>query len=216
MDYHSILKESQNVIFADLEAETTQKGPKIPGSDSEESETGGGEEDDTHDHRWPTRSPIPGDNGDSKPYPSNRPWSNANSGGGEDGDHHDHRWPTRAPITPAPGSEGVPKVQSSRPEPTSSADLDGTNEDEHDGRWPTRAPITESEAQIGTESSEDLDETLGPDPQAQGSMTPSPFYYDDYYDYDTRTDSRAPQPTIDNPWIRRRMLRRSLTKLGGK
>ena len=38
-------------------------------------------DDDGYDYRWPTRSPLPSDNGDSIPYP-NRTISNPNSGSG--------------------------------------------------------------------------------------------------------------------------------------
>ena len=153
--------------------------------------------DDEQEAGWPTRSPMPADNGDSKPYP-NESVSNHNSGKGQDGEP-DHRWPTRAPIT----SE-VPLVQSS-PGP----DLDQTD-NEQDKRWPTRAPITESEAQV-TSSPSDYDfDAWGPGrPQIQG--TEEPVYYD-YYNYydDTRADSRLEQSKQNNPWLRRRMLRRSL------
>ena len=255
-----------NMSFTDLEAEVTEVAPTKGPTSSDI----GNQDDDGHDYRWPTRSPLQPDNGDSLPYP-NRTISNPNSGSGNEGEEPDHRWPTRPPITPreplvqsslgpdldqtedeqdsgwptrspiaadnedskpytnktistpnsdnsqedgepdhrwptrAPITPDFPLVQSS-----SGPVLDQTD-NEQDNRWPTRAPITESEAQVTASPSDDYDfDTWGAGrPQIQG--TEEPFYYD-YYNYydDTRADSRLEQSKQSNPWLRRRMLRRSL------
>ena len=63
-------------MFTDIEAEVTEAAPT---DEQNISGSGGDEENDIHDYRWPTRSPIPVDNGDSKPYP-NRTISNHQPG----------------------------------------------------------------------------------------------------------------------------------------
>ena len=177
-----------NMSSTDIEAEVTEVAPtKGPTSDI------GNQDDDGHDHRWPTRSPLPPDYGDSMPYP------NRTKPSGNEDEEPDHRWPTRSPITPE-----APYVQSS-----SSPDLDQTD-DEHDNRWPTGATITESNSQeTASPSDYDFDTWVPGLPQIQG--TEEPFYYD-YYNYydDTRADSRLEQSKQNNPWMRRRMSSRSL------